>query len=61
MQASFGGSVSALESGKQLGLSVASPPDGCQPLGNAADVAGTVVLLQRGTCFFSIKARNSLP
>ncbi len=54
MQASFGGPVSSLF-GRQLPLSVASPPDGCEALSNGAAVAGTVVLVQRGTCFFSQK------
>ena len=54
MQASFGGPVSSLF-GRQLPLSVASPPDGCEALSNGAAVAGTVVLVQRGTCLFSQK------
>ncbi|WP_161962456.1 M4 family metallopeptidase [Nocardioides speluncae] len=32
--------------------------DGCSPLTNAADVAGKVVLLNRGLCGFEVKARN---
>lgn len=40
---------------KQFSLSVASPVDGCSPLQNQADVNGTVVIMARGTCFFSEK------
>jgi hypothetical protein len=32
--------------------------DACSPLDNAADVAGKVALVDRGTCFFTGKARN---
>ena len=54
MQASFGNSIQTLY-GQQLALSVAHPADGCTALDNQADVAGTVVLVLRGTCFFAIK------
>ena len=54
MQASFGNSIRSLF-GQQLALSVAHPADGCAALDNEADVAGTVVLVLRGTCFFAVK------
>lgn len=38
---------------------VASPLNGCTPLTNAADVAGKVVLIQRGTCGFADKLANA--
>jgi hypothetical protein len=55
MQANFGTSVATLGS-QQLPLAVASPIDGCSPLQNTASLAGAVVLIQRGTCYFSEKA-----
>lgn len=54
MQASFGGKVSSLFD-RQLSPSVASPIDGCTSLQNQADVSGTVVIMARGNCYFSIK------
>ncbi len=54
MQASFGASIRSLF-GQQIALSVAHPADGCAALDNQADVAGTVVLVLRGTCFFAVK------
>lgn len=60
MQAAFGGSVSSLYS-QQLQLSVAQPSDGCSPLQNAADVNGTIVLIQRGTCYVSTKVWPLVP
>lgn len=33
--------------------------DGCETLTNAADVAGKIVLIDRGTCAFQIKANNA--
>ncbi len=57
MQASFGGKVSSLFD-RQLSLSVASPIDGCTSLQNQADVSGTVVIMARGNCYFSIKVPN---
>jgi hypothetical protein len=33
--------------------------DGCSPLTNAADVAGKLALVDRGTCAFTVKARNA--
>lgn len=54
MQASFGMSISSLYK-QQLALSVAEPADGCTVLANPADVAGTVVLVLRGACFFAVK------
>ena len=38
---------------------VAQPALGCTPLTNAADVAGKVVLIQRGTCGFADKVLNA--
>ena len=32
--------------------------DACSPLDNAAAVAGKVALVDRGTCFFTVKAQN---
>ena len=57
MQAAFGAPVSSLY-GKQLQLSVATPQDGCTTLQNSADVSGTVVLIQRGTCYISTKVAS---
>ena len=54
MQASFGRPISALF-GRQFALSVAAPADACAALSNSADVAGTVVLVLRGTCTFAVK------
>ena len=33
--------------------------DGCSPFTNAAAVAGKIVLVERGTCGFAVKARNA--
>lgn len=33
--------------------------DGCSPFTNAADVAGKIVLIERGLCGFAVKARNA--
>ena len=33
--------------------------DGCSPFSNAADVAGKIVLVERGLCGFAVKARNA--
>ena len=33
--------------------------DGCSPFSNAADVAGKIVLIERGFCGFAVKARNA--
>ena len=60
MQASFGNSIRSLF-GQQLALSVAHPADGCAALDNQADVAGTVVLVLRGTCFFAVKVLQTPP
>lgn len=38
---------------------VAQPALGCTPLTNAADVAGKIVLIQRGTCGFADKVLNA--
>ena len=35
-----------------------SPLDACSPLTNAADVAGKIALVNRGTCGFVVKAKN---
>lgn len=55
MQAAFGASVGKLGSGS-FRLSVASPLDACSPLNNTADLAGSVVLVERGSCYFGDKA-----
>ena len=62
MQATFGRPVSALF-GRQYALSNAAPADACAALTNPADVAGTVVLVLRGTCTFAVKvpALSSVP
>jgi PA domain len=65
--ASFGAPASAatLNGSIVVGLDEASaaagpsPTDGCGPLTNAAAVAGKVVLLDRGTCGFAVKAKNA--
>lgn len=57
MQASFGRPMSALF-GRQYALSVTAPADGCSALSNAAAVAGTVVLVLRGTCTFAVKVQH---
>lgn len=36
-----------------------TPTDGCSPFSNAAEVAGQIALVDRGTCFFVDKARNA--
>jgi hypothetical protein len=33
--------------------------DGCSPFTNAGDVAGKIVLIERGLCGFAVKARNA--
>ncbi|MFN2387944.1 MAG: PA domain-containing protein, partial [Thermoanaerobaculia bacterium] len=33
--------------------------DGCSPFANAAEVAGSIALIDRGTCTFVIKVRNA--
>jgi large repetitive protein len=38
----------------------AVPNNGCAALTNAADVAGKIVLIDRGTCTFDVKARNGI-
>ncbi len=54
MQASFGGALSSLY-GRRFALAVASPVDACSPMNNSTPVNGTIVLIQRGACFMSIK------
>ena len=54
MQASFGSSIKTLF-GQQYTLSVASPADGCMAFNNSGNVAGTVVLVLRGSCYFAVK------
>lgn len=51
--ANFGGSVVLADDGS------ATPTLGCGPLANAADVAGKLVLAERGVCAFTIKAANA--
>jgi len=36
-----------------------STTDGCSPFTNAADVAGKIALIDRGTCLFVIKVKNA--
>lgn len=36
-----------------------SPTDGCSPLTNAAEVAGRIALIDRGTCAFTVKVKNA--
>src|SRR6185436_10915615 len=38
----------------------AVPHNGCGALTNAADVAGKIVLIDRGTCTFDVKAHNGI-
>ncbi len=65
--ASFGPAVTAAGVTGQIvvGLdptdaaSGASPTDGCGPLTNAAQVAGNIALLDRGTCAFTVKVKNA--
>ena len=54
MQASFGSSIKTLF-GQQYTLSVASPADGCKAFNNTGNVARTVVLVLRGSCYFAVK------
>ena len=58
MQASFGSSIRSLF-GQQYTLSIASPSDGCKAFNNTGNVAGTVVLVLRGSCFFAVKVKHS--
>ncbi|BDA48884.1 probable serine protease/ABC transporter B family protein tagD [Coccomyxa sp. Obi] len=44
---------------QQFVLGIAQPADGCTPLNNAAEVAGTVLIVLNGTCTFSTKAFNA--
>jgi hypothetical protein len=37
----------------------ASPLDGCEPFPSGADTAGRIVLVNRGTCAFTVKAINA--
>ncbi|GAB4526069.1 MAG: hypothetical protein OHK0046_42530 [Anaerolineae bacterium] len=52
--ADYGGSIDTLPG--EYEIAVADPIDACTPLTNAADVAGKVVLAQRGLCEFSTKS-----
>ena len=54
LQAAFGGSPASLY-GNALKLLAASPLDACSQLANADQVAGTVLLMQRGNCTFASK------
>lgn len=58
MQAAFGGSLASLYA-QPLQLSLAQPLDGCGQLQNAAAVNGTLVLVQRGSCYLTTKAAAS--
>lgn len=57
MQASFGSSIRSLF-GQQYTLSIASPADGCKAFNNTGNVANTVVLVLRGSCYFAVKVRT---
>ena len=57
LQAAFGGSPASLY-GNALKLLAASPLDACSQLANADQVAGTVLLMQRGNCTFASKVRR---
>ena len=59
LQAAFGGSPSSLY-GNALKLLAASPLDACSFLANAGQVAGTVLLMQRGNCTFASKVQPYL-
>ena len=54
MQASFGSSIRTLF-GQQYTLSIASPSDGCVAFNNTGNVARTVALVLRGSCYFAVK------
>jgi len=56
MQASFSSSIRSLF-GQQYTLSTATPADGCKAFNNSGNVAGTVVLVLRGSCYFAVKVR----
>ncbi|KAK9815878.1 hypothetical protein WJX72_011193 [[Myrmecia] bisecta] len=59
MKADIGGKVTTLYK-NQYALTVADPLDGCQnPLNNAGQVSGTVVIMQRGNCLFRDKAQHA--
>jgi hypothetical protein len=36
-----------------------SPSNGCEPLTNAAQIAGNIALIDRGSCAFTIKVKNA--
>ena len=38
---------------------VGATADACEPLGNAAAIAGKIALVDRGTCTFAIKVKNA--
>ncbi|HVT61573.1 MAG TPA: S8 family serine peptidase [Thermoanaerobaculia bacterium] len=46
-------------SGQTADLVLAAPNDGCAPLTNAAAVSGKIVVIDRGTCTFVVKAQNA--
>jgi len=52
----FGGPIVIGLDGTGVG---ASTTDGCEPFTNAADVAGKVAFVDRGTCGFVVKAANA--
>ncbi|MBK9126160.1 MAG: S8 family serine peptidase [Chloroflexi bacterium] len=58
----YPGAAAAFNNGLAVPLTgdlvVAQPLDGCTALTNAAEVAGNVVLIQRGVCGFVIKGNN---
>lgn len=55
---SFTGELVLVQDGS-TGDGTGSTTDACEPLTNAADVAGRVALLDRGTCDFVVKVANA--
>jgi len=55
--ANFAGSV-VVGLDAAIPVTSATTTDGCSPLSNAAEVAGKIVLVDRGSCAFTIKAKN---
>ncbi|MCG6118348.1 MAG: M36 family metallopeptidase [Aquimonas sp.] len=60
--AAFGGSISSTLDGQFVRVNDGGALDGiegCTALTNAAEVAGKIALIRRGTCAFTIKAANA--
>ncbi|KAK3276892.1 hypothetical protein CYMTET_15065 [Cymbomonas tetramitiformis] len=57
LEADFGPSLEGVF-GTRLYVVEGAPKDGCSALTNAASIAGNVVLLDRGTCYFTDKVRR---